>query len=70
MRCANDGEASVTVVSPMPEYHEALCLRCVLAWRASPDKALVEQLLAEGRTGDALSQYRHWTSTRQVRRAA
>lgn len=67
MRCANgDGEASVAVVSPTEKYHEALCRRCVLAWSASPHKALVEQLQAEGRHGDALSQYRNWTSTRQV----
>ena len=71
MRCVNDGEASVAVVSPTEKYHEALCLRCALAWRASPDKALMEQLQAEGRMGDALSQYRNWQSGHQrVRRAA
>jgi MinD superfamily P-loop ATPase len=53
------GEA-VEPVSLTETYHEMHCRGCMAAYRASPEFALVKQLVALGRTADALSQYQHF----------
>lgn len=72
-RCQDVGSRPIDVTH---NVHEMLCAACMRAWLTSPDFGLALQLVAEDRPGDAISQYRNWTSTRsrvvaqETRRAA
>ena len=71
MRCVNGDGVGKAPVNLTENVQEMLCAPCLRSWLAAPDYRLALQLLALGRNGDAISQYRNWQSGHQrTRRAA